>query len=259
MASLLRRIRVKLSDVSDLRKAPLHRRSCDIYIVEFPKSGVTWLTQLLANAHLVHIGAAQRATFSSIKTFIPELSGVDKVNQATQFGPTGPAFYKSHDDFNRYFSTVIYLVRHPVSVMRSYRKYRLGHGMSEISLEEFCEHPLYGIEAWRHNVRSWLAHKNNSHNRTLSLIRYEDLIDGTAEALQALSDQFGWALTSATINEAVLASSREVMREQEGVFRERNPAHTLEFVGKGNAEVNPNLVIKIQELCADELRLAGYL
>jgi len=51
-------------------KNPQHN---DVYVVEFPKSGVTWLSTILANMALISSGREEVASFTGLQIFVPDI------------------------------------------------------------------------------------------------------------------------------------------------------------------------------------------
>lgn len=239
-------------------RLPREQHSNDFHLVEFPKSGITWLTVLLANACLRNEASPHRATFSSVRAFIPDLDATPDA-LAHEFRSPPLRFYKSHSSFEPGMTHVIYIVRHPVDAMRSYHRYMTGLDLCSDGLEAFCQHPDFGIDAWKRHVNSWLATHVNFGNRFLHLVRYEDLLADTTAELRMLARNFGWYFEDAAITQAVDLSARAEMREQESLARRRNPGYDLEFVSGAGYDAAPRAVERrIERQCQDECALLGY-
>ena len=234
--------------------------SSDFYICEFPKSGITYLTVLLANAFLSANDYRARATFSSVRNYIVDLCAAEHV-ESLLFNDPPVRFYKTHSIFSPLFIHSIYLVRHPVDVMVSNLRYARGRDWwSEDDLDSFLEHPVFGVKAWCCHVDSWLLE-----NRFLSdvmfvhLVRYEDLVADPASILGELNKNFGWNLPESAITEAVLLASRQSMRDQEDQYRRYNPNHEFEFVSKEEQSViSGGLSERIIASCVSQLQLLGF-
>ena len=237
---------------------PREQFSNDFHIVEFPKSGITWLSLLLANMCLHSSGSKHVATFASVRNYIPDLNA-SRHALGHEFESPQVRFYKSHSQFEPGMIHVIYVTRHPRDVMRSYHRYLTGLGKYSDDLEAFCANPDFGVEAWREHVNSWLTVKVNVGNRFLHLIRYEDLLADPAQELHILSRNFGWSIAGEVIAQAVEASSRDAMREQEALARHRNPGYNLEFVsGQKYAAMPDALARRVGNACRKECELLGY-
>lgn len=233
--------------------------SGDFYICEFPKSGITYLTVLLANLLLIANDYRARATFASVRNYITDLCVAERV-KSHQFADPPIRLYKTHSVFSAQFIHSLYLVRHPVDVMASNLRYAIGRGWwdSENS-DNFLDHPVLGLEAWKSHVNGWLGeHDFASDVIFIHLLRYEDLIANPARELQNISDNFGWQLPTEAFAAAVAASTREEMRAQEQRYRSFNPNHRFEFVSQAGSDLDKNSTARILASCQDELRLLGY-
>lgn len=237
---------------------PRRQHSNDYHIVEFPKSGITWLTMLLSNTCLRNSGSRDHATFSSVRSYIPDLDATSDA-LAYEFDSPRLRFYKSHSTFEPAMANVIYVVRHPLDVMRSYHRYMTGLGVYSDSLEAFCHHPDFGLDAWKKHVNSWVSAHVNFGNRFLHLVRYEDLLSDATGELRALATNFGWYVNEEAISKALDVSSRPNMRAQEDFARQRNPGYDLEFVSGGAYEAAPTSVARrVARKCRKECALLGY-
>lgn len=234
-------------------------RAGDFYVCEFPKSGITFLTVLLANALLIANGYRARATFASVRNYIPDLCIGDSV-EAHSFADPPLRFYKIHSEFSPQFIHGLYLVRHPVNVMASNLRYAIGRGWwHKDSTEDFLDHPILGIEAWKRHVNGWLVEHNFASDVIfIHLLRYEDLVADPETQLRALDRNFGWQLPENAIVGAVDAASRDHMRSQEAFYRDHNPNHEFEFVSSEGSDVGPALRARVMENCQAELNLLGY-
>jgi len=240
----------------DHNSSPEVLQAGDTYIVEFPKSGITWLTVLLANSFVGKSMVDEEITFTSVRRFIPDIHASRAV--APRLSESGIGFYKSHAEFNRKYVTTIYLVRHPLGVMKSYYKYCSILDPNIISFEKFLTDQRYGLPAWQRHVGSWLFTPRDSAQRFLHLLRYEDLLADPVSSLKDLNLNFGWGLSSDIIIEAVRRSTRDKMKIQEDLYRRHNPTHKLEFVGTAKVDHDQKLLTMINDICSEELDKLGY-
>ena len=234
-------------------------RSGDFYICEFPKSGVTYLTVLLANTLLIANNYRARATFASVRNYITDLCVAERV-VSHQFADPPIRFYKTHSVFSPRFIHSIYLVRHPADVMASNLRYAIGRGWWDPNTtDDFFDHPVLGLEAWKRHVNGWLVdYAFGSDVFFVHLLRYEDLVSDPQKALSDMNENFGWNLAADVLAEAVASSTRERMLEQESSYRRFNPNHRFDFVSKAGSERSEVVAARIQADCAHELRLLDY-
>ena len=128
----------------------------DVYIVEFPKSGITWLSTLLANVALVSSGRKEIANFTAAHLYIPDIHLTRNISEPIYHTPP-VRLIKSHAKFNPNYLFVILLVRHPLNVMKSYYRYLRELGVNVGDFNNFIQSEKYGIPEWKRHVNSWLT------------------------------------------------------------------------------------------------------
>lgn len=229
----------------------------DVYIVEFPKSGVTWLSTILSNSALLQSGRPETATFGNAHYYVPDIHLSRHIGTPIYDRPPC-RLIKSHSTWNPKYNFVIYLVRHPLAVMKSYFRFLNEYnGKVHHDFHRFCTNKRLGVAAWKKHVNSWLTGSVVA-NR-LHLVRYEDLKTDPVAEIMAISQNFGWCLDESKVTEAINLSSMELMKESESFYRRRDPRYTMQFVGgKSDVHVEPKTLRYIQEVCVNELVLLGY-
>lgn len=233
-------------------------RAHDLYLVEFPKSGMTWLSTLVANMALSEAGSAQRVTYFNVQNYVLDIH----MAQGRALGPSllpvlPQRVIKSHHRQNPYYQNVVYLVRHPVAVMRSMINYlpqTRGYPMTQ---EDVLNDPLMGIEAWRRHVRGWLIDASMSWQR-LHLMRYDSLVSDARSELGLLVENLGWPISDDAITQAIENASVEHMKTSEQLYRRMNPAYKMAFVKGATDELSTSAKARIAEACREELTLLGY-
>ena len=251
----LARAKKKLAYKSTTAKLPQHN---DFYVVEFPKSGITWLSALLANMALIESGRREVASFNSAHLYVPDIH-ISRTIGAVAYASPPVRFIKSHARFNGNYIFVIYLVRHPLDVMKSsYRFNRESHGDIFGSFSDFCKSKKHGVTAWKSHVDSWLVGRVLA--QRLHLVRYEDLLENAVQELKSISDNFGWNISDATLERSVDLSSMMSMKKNETLARARNPRYSMTFIGGLNDfEVRADTVEFVQDACTSQLRMLGYM
>jgi hypothetical protein len=242
---------------------PSNPRHDDLYLVEFPKSGVTWLCFLMANANLLLSGDEKRqVTFFNVDAFIPDINASPHLADPMTALP-GFRIIKSHAPLNLDYPRVFYLVRDPRDVMASYHAFLNQTGWFEGPLDRLIGHPEFGIAAWIRHVVGWLD--NVPASRSFALLRYEDLLADTTKELAALYRLLGFDISGETVAQAVERSAIERMRGDEAESRARHPNRSkLEFVRKGSAggarqDMPSNLRQRIEREAAPLMKRLGYL
>lgn len=232
-------------------------RAHDIYVVEFPKSGITWLCTLLANMALRESGSLREVTFYNVQNLIPDVHMCKAQNIGESMLPTiGQRLIKSHSYHNPLYQNCIYLVRHPVSVMNSYYRYLNMHPDYQISEKTILSDRRQGVPAWKRHVNGWL--RSTDQSRRLHLIRYEDLVSDTVGQLQNLTKNLGWPITQESIDAAVSRSLPGEMKDSENLYKKHNPRYYLNFVKSGSVDLKETSKELIRHECQKELELLGY-
>lgn len=207
---------------------PAERYDDDLFVVEFPKSGVTWLTFLLANVNAQLAEDRRAVTFFNLNDFVPDVQSASHVGVPHATLP-GFRFFKSHAPYMSEYRKVFYLVRDPRHVMVSYWKFLTSLGWFHGNLEQLVTDRTHGIRAWMEHVTGWLDGIHPS--ASFALIRYEDLLANPHGELGRLYRLLGMPVTDELIAAAVQRSSIERMRELEAEAAASHPAlKNFEFV-----------------------------
>lgn len=217
---------------------PMHD---DVYIVEFPKSGVTWLSFLLASIQNSIDGFDVELTFYNHHKYVIDVhqlrgSSINRKNSVT--------YIKSHSHFNPFYYFVIYLVRNPFDVMVSYYNFSCSKGYTE-SFDLFLKSPKTGVLAWKRHINSWCYKKVDA--QRIHFLRYEDLIEDPGATLNALYLNFGQNVNNEIIKKSIQVSNIENMRASEEHYRNFNKNYSMNFVGKSGKK-------KKNELFTDYLK-----
>lgn len=205
---------------------PLHD---DIYLVEFPKSGVTWLSFLLGNIELKLEKIDEKITFYNHHKWIVDVHQLRSsyINRNLRLQRT---YIKSHDSYNPNYYFVVYLIRNPFDVMVSYYNFMLEMGSYTNDFISFVKNPNFGALAWKRHVNNWLYSEVKA--QRVHLIKYENLVRDTENCLTILYDNLGKDLDKSIIKESIQLSSLENMQESEKNYRNYNPSYRMNFVGK---------------------------
>lgn len=224
---------------------PSNQQNSDLYIVEFPKSGITWFSTLVSNVNLIMSGSSQRASYYNIQQLVPDIHMGRELMESPIWTVPKCRFIKSHAMYCPYYQHVIYLVRNPVSVMKSYYHYKKMLGHFEKTFEAFVIDERYGLERWKQHVASWLFRGDSA--QRIHLVKYEDLIGKPRETIKELYANLGFDLDDETIDNAIELSNFEHMKESENHYKKYNPNTSLVFVrdGKAQAEVDEEVRTKI--------------
>jgi hypothetical protein len=240
---------------------PVKRRDDDLFLVEYPKSGVTWLTFLIANVNALASEDQRRVTFFNVNDFVPDVQSVRHLGVPLLRVP-GFRCFKSHSPYTWRYRKVFYLVRDPRHVMVSYWVFLRDLGRWRGTLEQLVRHPQFGIRAWNSHVSGWLNRVD--FGACFSIIRYEDLLTDTAGELKRLYHLLGLPVSDEILAVAVERSSLENMRAEEAVFNAGHPAlQNQGFVRPGQSggprqTLSEELCRLIEEQAASVMQRLGY-
>lgn len=208
---------------------PRDLKNNDTFIVEFPKSGITWLCTLIINyVHAIEKRHA-RASLFNVNQFIQGVHVNQNISEYTLPG-LHCRLIKSHSEYNPLYNNVIYLLRNPVSVMESYYRYCIDLSICEMTFYEFVRSNKFGVGQWKSHVESWLM-KDVSPAK-LHLIKYEDILNNGKKELSELFSNMGLLLNDEVLEDVLVESSLGSMREKQSLYSKHNPAFSLEFVRK---------------------------
>lgn len=212
----------------------------DIFIVEFPKSGVTWLSFILGNIECILSGRNERLTFYNHHMYVPDIHQLrgGEINRILN-----RTFIKSHSKFDHRYYFVILLIRNPFDVMCSYYNF-MKSNRYEKSFDQFVRSKKYGIEAWVNHLESWYYERVDA--QRMHFITYENLKKDPKTEIINIYNNLGVNILCETIDQAIELSSLKKMKYSENFYRDFNPNYTLNFVGK-------NKKITKEEIFTDKL------
>lgn len=255
-----RGLRRRLRDQPHLLTSPSTPRIDDTFLVEFPKSGITWLTFLIASVNLQKSGIDRQPTFFAVNDLVPDIHTSRHLPTPLPF--PGHRFIKSHAPHNPLYSKVIYLVRDPRDVMASYHAFAGKLGWYQGSLSDMIRDQQFGIEAWVKHVQSWLTQTRPS--VSFSVIRYEDLLSDTAGILHHIYALLGFNIEQHVIHAAVVGASFSKMKENDAFCADRNLTlpKDFTFVRKGGTshkeEISAEDLRYIEQHAGETMKIFGY-
>lgn len=211
------------------KTTPYNIRHDDLYLVEFPKSGVTWLSFILANIIQQKSEEKFDINFFNFTQFIADINYSKHISLNKKLQPY--RIIKSHSFYNPFYKHIIYIIRNPFNVMLSYYSFLTSLKVIDISFNEFIRHKKFGIKRWVSHTESWLNKNTGGHR--LYLIKYEDLFEDTNLSVLKLIKTLGWKVDEGIIEKAVTLSSFTKMKKLEQNYAETNPKYDLKFVRKG--------------------------
>lgn len=251
---MLKKVLNNYKSRSCLATNPYHN---DVYIVEYPKSGITWLSNIIANLSLLESNRMEIANFCSGLLYIPDIH-ISRFIGPMPYNSPPVRFIKSHDSYNPYYNFVIYLARHPLHVMKSYYRHISQRNTNyHVSFMDFIKDKKYGITKWKNHINNWLTGSHTS--QRIYLIKYEDLLKNTYLSISELFDNYGWCYNEDNIIKAIKLSSIENMKKSETLFKLKNPRYNACSVKESfNFENLEEAESFVHFHCRNELELLGY-
>jgi hypothetical protein len=181
-------------------------REEDVFLAGYPKSGNTWVQNLVAG---VAFGAdPQYAHDTLVQDLVPD---VHYKRFYKRYG--SQAFFKSHHLPRPDYRRVIYLLRDGRDVMVSYLHYleaQSGQKVDFLRLVKTGE-GLYPCK-WHEHVGAWL---DNPYRAEMIVVRYEDLKRAPVAELQRICALAGLTRDTAFLERVVAGASFERMRQKE--------------------------------------------
>lgn len=201
----------------------------DIFLVSYPKSGNTWVRFLLANL------IKQDDTlidFHNVHDYCPEWERHLEIIKGLSY----PRIIKSHQQYNKIFKKVIYLVRDGRDVYISYYHYLIseGHLSQEVSFKEFLSTYSFPYGCWSDHIKSWLKSPLFKAEKNFHIVYYEDLLSDPLGELSKIADYIGLTTNYQDLKLAVENSSFDQMRSiEQKLGRKYSNKNEPSFVRKG--------------------------
>jgi hypothetical protein len=273
-----------------------------LWIASYPKSGNTWTRAFLHNLFRTLEGDPREYDINAINEFTTwdisakayeivigehptkvDRSVIAKARPEVQAkiaaDTAGIAIVKTHHALvlDRGVPTInfavssgaIYIVRNPLDVAVSFAAHmatdideaieQMATDGLETNVTERSVYEVYG--SWSQNVESW----TRTHNRTVHVVRYEDLLDNTLATFARLATHLLLRPTVAQLCTAIENSSFEKLREQEekSGFREKPDAAERFFRegrhGQWRDVLSRRQVRRIVSRHAEQMQRFGYL
>jgi len=227
----------------------------DIFIAGYPKSGNTWMQNLIAGA-LYGIDTSLLPD-KLTQEIVPD---VHAKKYYKRFGDT--TFFKTHELPEPHMKNVIHLVRDGRDVMASYYAMNKALNMS-ITLEDMILNGE-GIfpSKWHIHTKEWLS---NPFNAKVIIIKYEGLIEDAENELKKALDFFNIKRSDNIISQSVNGNTFNEMqrKEKEHGWYNTNWDKNEKFIRKGKigsykTEIPPELIKAFEKEAFKELEKFKY-
>jgi hypothetical protein len=200
----------------------------EIFLVSYPKSGNTWVRFFIAN--LFKSESVEIINFHNVHIYCPEWESNLEIKRNKNI----PIVWKSHQQFNRSFSRVIYIVRDARDVYVSYYHYLKAKLPTEYTFKDFLENYKYPYSRWSNHVNSWLQEKSEDPKNFL-IIRYEDLLENPLDNFSKIVKFIDLDIERSQLEKAIHNSSFKQMQNIEQNYgRKYNNDGVERFVRQGS-------------------------
>jgi hypothetical protein len=227
----------------------------DVYIVAYPKSGITWFQSLVAGA--IYGLNPEQAPDGLIQDLVPD------VHYKTSFKRhRTPTFFKSHHLPRPEYRRVVYLLRDGRDAMVSYWHHLRALGQANLEFAQLIRGDGLFPCKWHEHVEQWTA---NPFAARVLTIRYEDLKTNAERELARFSEFVDEPRNATELQRVAAHCSFEAMRKREKRFGWDNPEWPTgtPFVRRGVAgsyldEMPPAALELFLAQAGDTLRQQGY-
>lgn len=227
----------------------------DVFIAGYPKSGNTWMQQLISG---VIYGIDTRHLPDRLsQELVPDVHMNDVYRRYRDV-----CTFKTHALPKARYRRVVHLVRDGRDVMASYFAMNQNLG-KEVTLREMIEEGkgVYPCE-WHNHCATWTA---NPHDAELIRVCYEDLHDRPVETLKTLCDFLDIERDEELLQRVIDGCSFKQMKkkEQEYGWKNEDWPEDADFIRKGKVggykdEIPPDLVRSFEEKAGTMLAKMGY-
>tara|TARA_B110000027_G_C16064189_1_gene275949 strand:+ start:379 stop:1188 length:810 start_codon:yes stop_codon:yes gene_type:complete len=216
----------------DVQGKYLKIQKSDVFITEYPKSGITWISFIVAN-----LISDREISFSNFRSFVYPIYSLDK---SYLDSIAGKRYFKSHEPYQPSYPKVLYLLRDPRDVSISYynwfKKYRIDFNDSfDEFLLDFLTGGVSNYGSYKNHVTDWI--ENSKDNKKFMCIRYEDVIRDSYCEVKKIAIFLEISISDEKILDAIKLSSFSNMQKLE--HKETNSTffdksnNKLRFVRKG--------------------------
>jgi hypothetical protein len=231
----------------------------DVFIVGYPKSGNTWMQNLLSGL-IYGLAPEYLPPILLEEQIIPD---VHRHRYYRRFGT--PMYFKSHYLPRPEYRRVIYLLRDGRDVMVSYLHYlRAFEHQEEIEFSDMVRtaRNLFPCK-WHEHVTAW---QSNPYRVEMMTLKYEDLLVAPVQQLLRISEFLSITRPMSLIESVIEKSSFASMRTKEKGFCRGNPMRERDkfFVRRGvSGSYKDEMPQQVLDLfladATDALRAVGYL
>ncbi|PQB03870.1 sulfotransferase domain-containing protein [Aureitalea marina] len=202
----------------------------DIFIAGYPKSGNTWVQNLLTGMLLG--SASSTIPPKLVSELIPDVHAKNYYKRIFN-----TMHFKTHDLPMYHHKRVIHLIRDPRDVYVSYYHFLNMSGVEEVSFEAMLNggKGLYK-STWMEHTKSW---NNNPHDAQILTVRYEDLLVDPLRQMQNMAKFCDLELTDDLLTDIyrqnTIDSLRKKVSDQGWDYGKQYGKNSINFFRKGGS------------------------
>ena len=163
----------------------------DLVLCEFPKSGVTYFSFLLANYLLALDGSDSDVNFFNINMFVQDLHRVPSIDSTIKFNSFSGRLLKTHScyQFVKYPQKIV-LIRNPVNTLLSFHRHLSNSNQNSCpNFNDFIRSQKYGISAW---IKFYTIHLCDTNPLGQALFSFEKNISNPTFSIKNFYKDSKW-------------------------------------------------------------------
>ena len=223
----------------------------DIFVCGFPKSGNTWVQNLLAS--LIFGLEPRYLTDQLVQAIVPDVHQAKFYKRFFE-----PCFFKTHHTIRQEYRRVVHLVRDPRDVAVSFYHFDKARGRNT-DLDAKVE---LVIDGWRRHSQGYI---NNHTGAATMHVRYEDLLKQPESEVQRLTEFAGLERSQAIRSRTVEGNCFLAIKRREtkfGIANSKWPSEVAFFrQGKSGAfsdTLSKHNILRIEDQLGDLMRHFDY-
>src|SRR5580704_1155995 len=229
----------------------------DIFITGYPKSGNTWMQNLIAG--VAYSLDPEHLSDSEILNLVPD---VHACHYYRRHGT--PMYFKTHHLPRSEYRRIIYLLRDGRDVMVSYYHHLRALKGDDVDFSEIVRTGQHlSPSKWQDHVNAW---RSNPFGAEILTVRYEDLLENPVNELRRVCEFAGMERSPEVLKKVSRQASFSKMRAKEKKTGWSNPAWPSSrfFVRRGQAgsfrdEMPEDVLSIFMAQAEDTLRACNYL
>lgn len=237
-------LKTKIKDLLFTKNINIKFDSTDLILSEFPKSGVTYLSFLIAAYFKNYYKIKKEVNFFNINDYVHDVHITQKKPISSDISKyTGFKIFKTHQNECNKITKFIYLIRNPINCIQSYVDHFQNFYSSKISFSTLLRTQTYGLEAWINHVNNWTLTKRPT---GVAIFKYEMLCAEPHISLGKIIKLIGLKLDKKSLNFSVNYCSRKNMSLIEDAssyhshLKTKNGAGFVKLTSRKTDQLNTN-------------------